>query len=60
MKLELMNHRPFLVVIRELLFKNECNEVKKFLEPQLGFPPGRMKIRKLGDPNPKNDWTMKK
>lgn len=56
MKIEMQNLKPYLVVIRELMYPNECDEITKFLAPFLGQPPGRMNRKQAG----KNDWTMKK
>lgn len=53
-KTELMNRDPWIVVFRELLFSNECDNVTEFLGPTLNFPPGRM-VRSSST----NDWTMK-
>ena len=54
-KIEVQNKEPYLAVLRELLYPNECDNITQFLGPLLGTPPGRMKGG-LG----KNDWTMKK
>ena len=56
MKMELQNYDPYVVVIRELMFPNECDEITEYLTPFLGAPPGRMSGKRGG----MNDWTMKK
>ena len=43
------------VIIHDMLYTHECDNITQFLGPFLDFPPGRMNNRKL-----KNDWTMKK
>ena len=54
LKIEMQSHEPYLVVIRELMYPHECDEITQFLGPYLGAPPGRM----AGGQGP-NDWTMK-
>ena len=56
MKVEVRNKKPYLAVLRELLFEHECDNITQFLSPTLNFPPGRMGGRNRG----RNDWTMKK
>ena len=55
MKLEFNSFDPFHVVIKELLFPHECDNITEVLGPMLDFPPGRMHFK-----SKKNDWTMKK
>lgn len=55
-KVEMKNKEPYLVVLRELMYPHECDNITAFLGPRLGFPPGRMSSKNRG----KNDWTMKK
>ena len=45
---------PYIAVLRELMYPNECDEITEYLGPYLGEPPGRM-----ANGN-RNDWTMKK
>ena len=54
-KVELQNKEPYVAVLRELVFADECDNITDFLGPFLGTPPGRM-----GGGTGKNDWTMKK
>ena len=54
-KVELQNKEPYVAVLRELVFEDECDSITDFLGPFLGTPPGRM-----GGGTGKNDWTMKK
>ena len=54
MKVEVRNKKPYLAVLRGLLYDHECDKITKFLGPTLNFPPGRMSGKK------RNDWTMKK
>ena len=54
-KIELQNYQPYVAVIRELMFANECDEITQYLGDYLGAPPGRMS----GRAGAKNDWTMK-
>ena len=56
-KIEMQNFEPYVAVIRELMFSNECDEITEYLGPLLGAPPGRMSG---GAKTIKNDWTMKK
>ena len=53
--MELQNKEPYVAVLRELVFEDECDNITDFLGPFLGTPPGRM-----GGGTGKNDWTMKK
>ena len=55
MKIQVNSYDPFNVVIKDLLYNHECDEITKYLVPRLGFPPGTM-----GYKPKKNDWTMKK
>ena len=62
MKVELISEEPYVAVIRQVLFEDECDKITDFLTPQLGFPPGRS-TRAKGQglaPVGRNDWTMKK
>ncbi len=54
-KLEINSFDPYHVVLRELLYDHECDDITKYLGPKLDFPPGRMHHKAK-----KNDWTMKK
>ena len=54
-KIEVQNKSPYIAVLKEILFSNECDNITSFLSPFLGTPPGRMR-----GGTGKNDWTMKK
>ena len=54
-KIEVNSYDPFHAVVKNLMFENECDEIKDYLGPRLNFPPGRMNTKSR-----KNDWTMKK
>ena len=53
-KIEMKSFEPYIAVLRELMYPNECDEITEYLGPYLGEPPGRM-----ANGN-RNDWTMKK